>query len=341
MSLLDVLGTVLPAIGSIGGSIIDAFSSSNTNSQNVALAREQMAYQTSEREAMQDYNKPVNQRQRYQEAGFNPYLLMNQIDAGNTQAMTSVGAPTLQAPKYGDVMRALGDSVGVAYQNQQLRQQIQMQELGLQQMAVDTKYKLQDKLLELLQKRVSIENSKMDYEQKKKSLDLLDNQIKQTQLDYEFSSKSMNDRLASLTAQRKIAELDVKAHELSNQWLEFQNSLQPEHRAVLRMQIREALSRIDLNSANAGSAVAAAALAGAQKDGVKIDNYQKNKLNWLIREGVRLDNKAKKWDTDHPSYMDRFFANSQSFDRNTGLQTNRPQWSPANPVTSSNGTTRW
>lgn len=341
MSLLGVLGSVLPAIGSIGGSIIDAFSQGSTNNANVQLAHEQMDYQTREREAMQEYNKPANQRKRYKEAGINPYFVMSQIDAGNSQAQSAVGTPTMQAPRFGDIMRAMGDSVGAAYQNQQMRQQTQMQELGLQQMAVDTKYKLQDKLLDLLQKRVSIANSKMDFKQKKKTLDLLDTQINQTRLDYEFSSKSMDDRLASLTAQRKIAELDVKAHELSNQWQEFQNSMMPEHRAILRSSIREALSRVDLNKANAGSAVASAALSDAQKNGVKIDNYQKNKLNWLIREGIRLDNKAKKWDTDHPSYMDRFFANSQSFDRNTGLQTNRPNWSPVKPVTSSNGTTRW
>lgn len=336
-----IVGSAIAAAGALAGSAVNAISTSSTNKRQEDLMREQMAYQTGEREATQAYNSPVEQRKRFQAAGINPYLALGQMEAGNTTAMTSPSAPSLQAPQYGDVLKALSGSLNEGIQGYQGLQQTEMNNLGIEQMAIDTKYKLQDKLLDLVQKRMNIANSSADLKTKNKSLDLLDKQIKSMELDIEFLGKSMDDRLATTTANRHLAELDEKAKQLQNDWQEFQNSMLPQQRELLIANIRQAYSSINLNQANAGAAVASAALAGAQKDGVKIDNFQKNKLNYLIREGVRLDNKAKRWDTDHPSYMDRFFANSQAFDRNTGLRVNQPKWQPMSPVISSNGTTRW
>ena len=85
------------AIGSIGGSLIGGIlgnSSANkaanaqlqatreTNSQNYKIWQEQMAY-----------NSPVAQRKRLEEAGLNPYLMM---DGGNAGVMQS--APQMQTP---------------------------------------------------------------------------------------------------------------------------------------------------------------------------------------------------------------------------------------------------
>ena len=104
-----IVGSAIAAVGAVGASGINAASTSSTNKKQEEMFHEQMAYQTSEREATQEYNTPANQRQRYEDAGINPYLALGQMDAGNTSAQTAPSAPQLQVPQYGDIISALSN----------------------------------------------------------------------------------------------------------------------------------------------------------------------------------------------------------------------------------------
>lgn len=304
-----IIGSAIAAGAAVLGSTVNAVSQSRTNKTQQDMMHEQMAYQTSEREATQEYNNPVNARKRFEAAGINPYFALGNIDPGSTTAMSAPGAPQLQAPQFGDILSSLGSSVDSGINTQQQFQQSEQLQLGIEQSKVDTRYKLTQKLLDIIEQRVRIQGSSLSNDEKEKNLDLLDKQAIRLQQDIDFTSQTWDDNVKSVIANRKIAELDADAKELANEYQRYFNDLQkvlgPEQVNLLKAEIANQLSQINLNNKHAANVVADTAVKNAQEKGVRIDNYQKNKLNHLIRQGVRLDNQRKKYDLDRPSYFER------------------------------------
>ncbi|MDE5571451.1 MAG: hypothetical protein K2I86_05295 [Prevotella sp.] len=292
---------IAAAGAAVVGSAVNASSQRSANKTNVSLAREQMAYQTSEREAVQEYNTPANQRQRYLEAGINPYFAMGSMDAGNATAQSAPGAAQVQPVDYGSILQGLGQSGQDYYTLQQMQ-------MNNDQLKVDTKYKLAQKLLDINEQKARIAGMDIDSKYKEQLIHNLEVTGKQLESDLNFSNETYSERKARIGLENKRIEVQNRADELRNEWQEFQNSLKPEYAAQLRIAIQEARSRINLNSANAGQAVANRALAIASENGVRIDNFQKNKLNYLIREGVKLDNQAKRWNVRHPSTVGKWIG---------------------------------
>lgn len=295
-----IVGSAIAAVGAVGASGINAASTSSTNKKQEELFREQMAYQTSEREATQEYNTPENQRQRYEQAGINPYLALGQMDAGNTTAQTAPSAPQLQVPQYGDIISALGDSVKSGISD---TQQLEMYQLGLEQQRVDARYKLTEKLIQLNSQRADLVLKNQGTHKLDKEIELLDNQIKQTSTDLEFSQKSLSDRLAFQHSQMKIAQLDEYSKQLSNQYQEWFNDFSKNHGdaqlAEIRSIIENNVSAAALNRSMSAKEAAYKSVLEAQEKGIKIDNFQKNKINYLIREQVRLGNQYQKYTNDN------------------------------------------
>lgn len=332
-----LIGSAVAAAGAVGASAINAASTSSTNRSQEDMFHEQMEYQTNERLATQEYNTPANQRQRYEDAGINPYLALGQMDAGNTSAQTAPSAPQLQVPQYGDIVSALADSGKSAISDYQ---QMQAYQLGLEQQKVDARYKLTEKLLQLNSQRADLIMKNKGSHRLDKEISLLDNQIKQTSSDLEFSQKSLSDRLAFTHSQSKLASLDVEAKELGNDYQKWFNQFSKE-RGLKELQqfnasiadtwqsIKESASRIDLNSKHGRLAVANEMLTNVQKRGVHLDNQQKVILRGFLVDGMALDNKAKRYNTDNPSYFEREILNpafsiGNRIGQNTGLWTNRP-----------------
>lgn len=342
-----IIGSAIAAGAAVLGSTVNAVSQSHANKTQQDMMREQMSYQTSEREAAQEYNNPVNARKRFEAAGINPYFALGNIDAGSTTAMSAPGAPQLQAPQYGDILSALGSSVDSGINTQQQFQQSEQLQLGIEQAKVDTRYKLTQKLLDIIEQRVRIQGSSLSNEEKKKNLDLLDKQATRLQQDIDFTSQTWDDNVKSVIANRKIAECDADGRLLVNESQRIQNefarSLGEANVKLVYAEVANQLSQVNLNNKHAANIVADTAIKKAQEKGVKIDNYHKNKINWLLREGVKLDNKAKKWDTNHPSYLDQIFGSAESLDKRTGLEHNKvPKIQGlSNSWTDNSGTTRW
>lgn len=332
-----IVGSAVAAAGAVGASAINAASTSSTNKSQEDMFHEQMAYQTSEREATQEYNSPANQRQRFEQAGINPYLALGQMDAGNTTAQTAPSAPQLQVPQYGDIISALGDSGKSAISNYQ---QMQSFQLGLEQQKIDARYKLTEKLLQLNSQRADLVMKNKGSHRLDKEIALLDNQIKQTSSDLEFSQKSLSDRLAFQHSQTKIAQLDEQAKQLGNDYQKWFNEFSKERGSKELQQlnasiantwqaIKESGSRIDLNSKNGRLAAANEMLTNAQKRGVHLDNQQKVMLRGYLVEGMALDNKSKRYNTENPSYFEREILNptfsiGNRIGSNTGLWNERP-----------------
>ena len=103
-------------VSTIAGGIANSNNVSSVNQSNLEAAREtntanremfdiqmdynkymyedQKAYNDKLISMMNDYNKPAAQRQRFEEAGINPYFAMGNIDAGNASSQVGVNAPS-------------------------------------------------------------------------------------------------------------------------------------------------------------------------------------------------------------------------------------------------------
>lgn len=275
------------------GSIVNAVSQDRTNKQ-------MMSYQTSEREAAQEYNNPVNQKQRLESAGINPYFALGNIDAGNTTAQTS---PQLQAPQFGDIFKNLANGISEGYDVYQHEQQTQAMQLGIEQQKVDTRYKLTEKLLQLNEQRLKIEGMNIDNSSKRKQLDFLDRQIQSLQLDIDATKADYDEKRKTVVAQRKLAEADEKRARLSADYQEWFNGFQkdygPAQMAELRSIVANNMSAVALNRSLSAKAAAEKTVAEAQEKGIRIDNFQKNKINWMYREQLRLANQYQTYTNDN------------------------------------------
>lgn len=114
----------LSAGSSIGGSLIGMFSNNNAARQqykyNLKLQQQAQQYNTSERLATQDwnleqwnrqneYNTPLAQRQRVQDAGYNPYMMQDGGQAGSvTSSPMSSGASSVGMANTGQLFADAG-----------------------------------------------------------------------------------------------------------------------------------------------------------------------------------------------------------------------------------------
>lgn len=172
----------LGVAGVVSGIAAAAASRKNTadvNEANERMMREQMSYQTSEREAAQEYNTPENQRLRYEQAGFNPYMVMGNIDAGNTAAQTGVSQPVMQRDtSLQDLFSSLGST---AMSSLSAVQDTNMKEKQIEQLGMDNSIKgitLQNESIrqmwELEQKKSDILSSKLSQDEKARQIKALD-----------------------------------------------------------------------------------------------------------------------------------------------------------------------
>lgn len=332
-----MIAGIIAGGGAIIGGAVNALSQKSANATNVSLAREQMAYQTSEREAAQEYNSAENQRKRYEQAGINPYLAMGNITPGTSEAQTSPGIPQVNPVDYSGILNGLNAGVGM-YQQAQEAEQLQ---LGTEMSRVDARTKLAEKMLSIEQQRLSIANSNMDYKTKQKALSNLDTIGKQLQTDLEFAQQTFNERKATIFKNNKLLDLDAKNKELQNQYQKMVNDMQPIQRKVLQATLSEIGSRIDFNNASSANMAANTAvqyaeekLKKSQESGVTIDNNHKREFLKVVRDTAKQEFRSKKWDAEHPSYFDKIFASGQSLSKAMGGQKPVPDWQPE-------ATSRW
>lgn len=125
---------------SLIGGLINGSSQNSANRTNMAIAREtnranmsMLKYQNAFNQEMwnknNEYNTPLAQRQRYEQAGINPYLAMSNIQSGNaSSALQSANGNAMQGARvepvtgYGDaISNGVNQAVSTYTQLQQAR----------------------------------------------------------------------------------------------------------------------------------------------------------------------------------------------------------------------------
>lgn len=94
------------AAGALLSSIFNARSQKKTNKQ-------MMQFQEKMFDRANEYNTPLNQMKRFQEAGLNPNLIYGQGNPGNS---SMPGAPSLKAPELGDLGDVIANPLSKYYE---------------------------------------------------------------------------------------------------------------------------------------------------------------------------------------------------------------------------------
>lgn len=271
-------------LGSIAGGLFGVGSSVLQNSQNRQNVREtnqmnykinQMNNQFNERMAMQQrnfqermwhqenlYNTPSAQRQRLQEAGLNPYLMMNGGSAGTAQSVgtgssASSSGPAVMQPFQADYS-GIGSSIGNIFQYE-LMQSEKSQLQGAKQLA-------DAKAMETLS---NIDWGKLTNETRDylKSTGLARAQLGYAKEQQEVDNMAMTGLI--MRAQRSGMLLDNEAKGVLNKYLDQQQQLDLNIKAA---DYYQRMSAGYLSYAEAKKALAEEALAAARARGQNISN---------------------------------------------------------------------
>ena len=210
----DVVGAAVSGGASVLGSLIggifqrNAQKSANktnlqiareTNAQNYQIFREQNEFNKDQFNQYLQYNTPAAQRARFEEAGINPYLAMNNVQAGNANsALSSANAAPMQAaqvqPENGMAMgiqNAMMNAAAVmnAVSDANLKnQQANRQRLENASFAEDFANRMEE-----IRSRIGLNKSSKDLQGSRKQL-------------YDFDFKFRNDTLANAM---KLSDLSV------------------------------------------------------------------------------------------------------------------------------------
>ena len=272
------------------------------NDLQLQMFREQLGFNHNERLEVQKYNSPVEQRKRYEAAGINPYAMLGQMESGNVQAATAPAAPTAHVANstpadYGRI----GDSLGEGFLK---ASQVESLNLDNAQKRIELQYKTAHEILSLQNEISEINSKKAITDLDKKRLLELNENISMLKENLEILRSNKPQLILQEKAKTKALDLENDGKRLQNDYQSLMNDLQsklaPGQFKLLQAQIFQAIQSGNVSSAEA-------ALKKAEEIGVKIDNFQKNKINWLIREGVRLENKRKDYESRYPNYVESQF----------------------------------
>lgn len=317
-AIIGIAAAGAAAVGSVGQVISNAHTNrvnsknvADTNAMNYQIHQEDMAYQTSERLATQDYNSPANQSSRFRAAGINPYFALGSMDAGTATAQTAPSGNPMQAfhqqaLPVADIVHSLTD-VGM----QSARGIAETDAINLDNDAkrIDLQFKTQEKLLSLSEQRARVASSSIDADLKASQLRMIDRQVDQLTTDLEILQSTKEERKAQAGLQTQLMRLDARSKELGNEFQKWSNDYQQKYGAQqlksLVASIKETYSRVSLNSSLSAKAIADKMLSDASRKGVKLDNHQKTMLNPILVDIAEEDKKIKQYQSRHPSRFEQ------------------------------------
>lgn len=302
MGKFDALSLISPsisAIGSIAGGLFSKLGSDSaaktqlriaqeTNANNYRIAQENNAFNERMVDKMNEWNSAKNQRARLEEAGLNPYLMLDGGSAGTATTAPTADTSSVQSiPDVGSTIASgaqqLGSSISSAAS--QISQQVynnSLQEANVRKANADASSSEQDALLKGIESQFAAQRFILD-------LKLKSMQGKVSEQDYKFLRDSMQDRLDAVKFQNSVAggqasyysqmvgliQAQQKIAETNLDWLprEKQAGL-----AATLQNVRTMVSQMHLNQAQARNAYAMAALNYAQENGIRLDNKLKDSV---------------------------------------------------------------
>ena len=236
-------------VSTIAGGIANSNNVSSVNQSNLEAAREtntanremfdiqmdynkymyedQKAYNDKLISMMNDYNKPAAQRQRFEEAGINPYFAMGNIDAGNASSQVGVNAPsapsapqmvtpTFQPNRVGDYVSAAGRDIS----------SIMLSFANSENLHAHTQQTMIDNLTRFDENISRLENLRSSNALSKAQQDRIDEEITDMRQQRQYVLDQLKFSAKKTESESDIAEIEVKATSLRARFVELQNDYQ-------------------------------------------------------------------------------------------------------------------
>lgn len=296
------IGAAIAGLGSVIGGLFSSKGSSSaaqaqlqaareTNQMNYQIAQENNAFNEKMWNKQNEYNTPAAQRARLEQAGLNPYLMLDGSSTGNaSSSVTADTSGTQVAPDVGSTIasgyQALGNTVSsAASQIAQMVYNNQLQQANVNKTNAEARSSALDAQYKELQNSFATANFLADLKTK-------ENQNKISEQEYEFLKNSMEDRLQSahfdwqLKGEQSgyynqlagITAIQAKIQDENLKWLPKEKSA---NLAATLQNTLTAASQMHLNEKQARLMVANTALTWANEHGVKLDNYVKDSVSDL------------------------------------------------------------
>lgn len=294
-----VAGELINAGGSLLGGIVSGAGSRyaarkqlqavrETNAMNYQIAQQNNAFNEKMWNAANEYNSPISQRQRLEQAGLNPYLMMDGSSTGNAQtSVTADQSATQVAPEFGQTLASGFQQMGSSISDAAGRIAQMVYNNDLQQ--ANVKKTLADAHNSDLQNQYDALRNDFAAAQFLAELRLKQHQGRISKYEANYLRDSMEDRLDAVKFQNSLTgsqsgyysqmsglyDVQRKIEEENLKWLpqEKQAGL-----AATLQNVRTMVSQMHMNFAQAKSAYALAALNYASSLGIHLDNKLKDSV---------------------------------------------------------------
>lgn len=266
MGLIGAGSDILSGI--FGGAAQDSANETNlqiareTNEQQYKMFQEQLGFNREMWEKSNEYNTPYNQRQRFAEAGLNPYMMLGQTEAGQATMQTAPSAPQMHVPQVQPVNYASGLQAAVGdFMDAQLKKQ-QIDSIGLdnQSKIIDLRYRATEKRLTLQNQLEDIKSKRVQRESDRQKIRQLEREIKKNDIElkyYDDLLKSNSDEA------RNRADREREAAREQQYKADYQDLINKAFPALNQATMQEIASR---TAANYASAEASRESAGASRE---------------------------------------------------------------------------
>lgn len=267
----SLIGAGIAATSSAASTYAGSRATTNLNGKNrawqQAMMQKEMDYNTEMWNKSNEYNSASAQRSRLEQAGINPYMMVDGGSAGTATAQSapSTGSPQTFNPDYSGYGSGVSNAVNQAlqgYQLQLLNEQTRGQKLKndsynvelierLKNIAADTNSKEWDSTLKDVENNYRLETFNSNVLQQQRSAELLEEQI-QTQLQQSLNLQIQN---------------GILAKELNNWDDTYKTQM-----AQVVAQTELAISQKKLNEQEGFNVMCNAYKTLAEKQGIEIDN---------------------------------------------------------------------
>lgn len=291
-----IIAAGIAAAGAIGGGLFGnsatkATNAANmkmaadTNATNIALQQQMNEFNLKQWNATNAYNTPLAQRQRFEDAGINPYMALGSMSSGTAQSsLTSAPAPNLVTPHNEAPMglaNGISQATAQAAQVAATMSQVKKTDAETRGQEITNQYSAAQMMANIDKMVQETHNYKLDSTFKtlqnnlyqdtyKNSVDLSDMNVQQAKANVNKTTADTALVNANISVAKAEASLRIK------QGSQVDNEIQLARKRYIQ-DVKESNSRIGANGASAQASLASANL--AYQNSLKVI-LEKNRINY-------------------------------------------------------------
>lgn len=313
-NIVPLVGAALSAGGSLLGSITGGLfakkgsdvaakaslqATRETNAANLKLAQYQNDWNIAQWNRQNAYNTPLAQRQRYEEAGINPYFALGNINSGSAQSLMSADMANQQSGAEAYNMQAqgaqhLGSSISTGVSN------ATAQFFNAQYQQEQTKALQIQNIENLLSMTKRVQGLEYDNQAKKMSNELYNANMQSLMNITKNQERESYARVAQANLQTVGSQFDIAAKSFTNKFI------LPAQRDIAQMTIGKMVSEIAYQKAQERWTEKQTALASKYAAAA----FLSANASWLNAKAYDYGTRNHAWNETQSTYRDNYIFNS-------------------------------